>query len=59
MEEYVTIKEFATLANITQQAVYQQLKKKLKDHHKIIDGKKMIDKSAVELFKNNEKLRIS
>lgn len=52
-KEYISIKEFAVAVGMTQQGVYKQLNKKLKPYLKVVDNKKMLDKSAIELFKND------
>lgn len=54
MKEYISIKEFATAAGVSQQAIYKQLNNKLKPYLKEIDGKKMLNISALELFKKKE-----
>lgn len=51
MKEYLSIKEFAELVGVSQQAIYKQLNNKLKPYLKVVDNKKMLNKSAVELFK--------
>lgn len=48
--EYISIAEFAERANISKQAVYQQLDKKLKSYFKEIDGKKYINIKALDLY---------
>jgi len=48
--EYLSVKDFAKEVNISVQAVYQRLNKDLKNYFKIIDGKKMINVVAIELF---------
>ena len=53
-KEYISIKEFAELAGVSQQAIYKQLNNKLKTYLKVVDSKKMLDKSALELFKKQE-----
>ena len=50
-KDYLTIKEFAKEVGISQQAVYKQLNNKLKPYLKEVDNKKMLEKSALELFK--------
>ena len=50
-KEYLSVKEYADLCELSQQAVYKQLDGKLKDYFKLIDGKKMIHRSAVEIGK--------
>jgi len=46
-QDYLSIKEFAKRVEQTPQAIYKQLDNKLKDYFKVIDGKKMIHKSAI------------
>lgn len=53
-KEYISIKEFAELAGVSQQAIYKQLNNKLKTYLKIVDGKKTLEKSALELFRKQE-----
>ena len=54
MKEYISIKEFAELAGVSQQAIYKQLNNKLKPYLKVVEGKKTLEKSALELFKKQE-----
>lgn len=49
-DNYLTIKEFAAAAGVSQQAVYKRLEKALKPYYKIIDGKKMIAKEGLEIY---------
>lgn len=49
-KEYLTVKEFAKEVDISVQAVYQRLNKDLKKYFKEIDGKKMINVMAIEIF---------
>jgi hypothetical protein len=52
-QQYVTIKEFATLANVTTQAIYKRLNQPDNALHKYVqyNGKmKLISKDALELF---------
>lgn len=53
-KEYLSIKEFASAVGVSQQAIYKQLNNKLKDYLKIVEGKKMLDKSAFALFEKQE-----
>ena len=53
-KEYLSIKEFATAVGISQQAVYKQLNNKLKEYLKVVDGKKMLDIKALELYKTSD-----
>ena len=52
IDELLTVKEFAKAAGVTEQAVYKRLKNndELLNYLTIVDGKKLIDKSAVCLF---------
>jgi hypothetical protein len=50
MNEYISIKEFAARAGVTTQAIYQRLDKDLQIYFKIIDKKKCLNISALELF---------
>lgn len=54
-KQYISIKEFAQCVGVSQQAIYKQLNKKLKNHIKEVEGKKYIDKSAIDLFKKENK----
>lgn len=54
MSDYLSIKEFATRAGVSSQAVYQRLSKDLQSYCKEIDGKKMLDIKALDLFTNKE-----
>lgn len=48
----LSIKEFAKLANVSTQAIYQRVDKDLKPFVKIEDGKKTISDEALELFQS-------
>lgn len=48
-KELLTVREFAKLARKTPQAIYQQLDKKLIKFVKVIDGQKMLEKSALKV----------
>lgn len=52
-EEYLTIKQFAAAAGVSEQAIYKRLNKSLKPYYRVIDGKKMIDKEALALYANS------
>lgn len=52
-EQYITVSEFSKRANLTRQYVYKLLDTKLQDYTKTIDGKKMLDIQALELFNVN------
>ena len=47
---YYTVKEFAAAADISDKAVYQQLKTRLKEYSKSIDGITMIEEAALKAF---------
>ena len=50
--EYITISEFAKAVGTTNQAIYQQLDKRLKPYYKVIDNRKMLSSSAIqEIYK--------
>lgn len=46
-QEYLTIAEFAKRVNVSKQAIYQQLDKKLKPYLIVIDGKKKLNIKAI------------
>lgn len=50
INDYLTINEFAKLANVSRQAVYKRVDKDLTTYCKVIDNKKMLSKEALELF---------
>lgn len=56
IDELLTVKEFAKVAGVTEQAIYKRLKMNKRNNDEllnyltIVDGKKLIDKSAVCLF---------
>lgn len=54
-KEYISIKEFAAAVGISQQAIYKQLNNKLKPYLKVVDSKKMLEKSAISLFNKEQK----
>lgn len=51
-EIYLTVKEFAAAAEISDKAVYQQLKTRLKEYSKTIDNMAMISERALRAFYN-------
>ena len=55
MNDYLSIKEFAKATGLSQQAIYTQLNNKLKTYLKVVDNKKMLEKSALSLFVKEEK----
>ena len=54
MSEYITIPAFAERAGVTRQAVYKRIDRDLKTFVKLVDNKKLIDTSALSLFKQTE-----
>ena len=52
--EILTIKEFATAAGVSPQAVYQRLTKSLQPYVVEINGKKHLKREALELFEGAE-----
>lgn len=58
-KEYISIKEFADAVGVSQQAIYKQLNKelnnKLKPYLKVVEKKKMLEKTALSLFEKEEK----
>ena len=54
---YFTVKEFAAAANISNKAVYQQLKTRLKEYSKTIDGMTFICESALKAYYTDDKTR--
>lgn len=58
-QQYVTIKEFATLANVTTQAVYKRLNQSdnaLNDYVQYNGKMKLISKDALTLFEQNSEV---
>lgn len=55
-KEYLSIKEFAAAVGVSQQAIYKQLNNKLKPYLKLVDNKKMLEKTALSLFEKEEKI---
>lgn len=49
-KEYLTVNEFAEAAGLSRQAVYKKLNNQLTLFVKVVNNKKMIEKSALELF---------
>lgn len=48
MSDYLTIKEFAEKVGVSQQAIYKQVERKLKNYVKLIDNQKRIDIRALQ-----------
>lgn len=53
-KEYISIKEFASRVGVSQQAIYKQLNNKLKKHLTEVEGKKMLDISALKIFEKKQ-----
>lgn len=51
---YYTVKEFAAAAKISNKAVYQQLKTRLKEYSREIDGVMMISQEALDKFYSSD-----
>lgn len=49
-KEYLTIKEFAAVAGVSNKAIYQQLNGRLKEYCKVEHGVKMLEAKALQLF---------
>lgn len=52
-EEYLSVEEFAAAANVSQQAIYKQIKGRLEPYVEYIQGKRMIKKEAINIFYGN------
>lgn len=50
MKEFLSIAEFAKLAGVSKQAIYQRLNTSLKDFVKVEQGRKVVDSAALSLF---------
>ena len=53
-QDVLTIKEFASLANVSSQALYQRLNKSLQEYVVVIDNKKYLKREALRLFEREE-----
>ena len=53
-QEYMTIKEFAAAAGVTEQAVYKQLNNKLSTYSTMLNGKKVLKIEALKEYKSKE-----
>lgn len=51
MPEYIPIADFAEAAGVTKQAVYKRVDKDLVQYCKYVDGRKVISREAVDLFR--------
>lgn len=56
-KEYLTIKEFADIAGVSKQAVYQRLTGTLKPYVSIKDGVKYLNIRALELYKGDDAVK--
>lgn len=56
-KEYLTIKEFAEMAGVSKQAVYQRLTGTLKPYVSIKDGVKYLNIRALELYKEDDAVK--
>lgn len=54
MSEYISIKEFSKLANVSRQTIYRRLDKDLKNFTQTINGNKKISKAALIMFEKTE-----
>lgn len=55
--EYLSIKEFADIAGVSKQAVYQRLTGTLKPYVNIKDGVKYLNIRALELYKGDDAVK--
>ena len=51
-EKYFSVLEYSQTMGISKQAVYKQLKGKLKEFYIVVDGRKYIDKAVLNLADN-------
>ena len=51
--DLLTVKQFAEATGLTQQAIYKQLNKRLNNYVVIVDGQKMLKRSALKNFSNS------
>ena len=49
-KKYLSIKEFAAAAGVSNKAIYQQLSGRLKEYCKVEHGVKMLDSEALQVF---------
>lgn len=53
-QEYMSVKEFAAAAGVTEQAVYKQLNNKLSTYSTELNGKKVLKVEALKEYKSKE-----
>ena len=58
MSDYLTVKEFASKANVSVQAIYQRLDRDLKPYLKMFKGKKYISSEGLRFFIEDDSLHI-
>ena len=56
-KEYLTIKEFADIAGVSKQAVYQRLTGTLKPYVSVKEGVKYLNIRALELYKGDDAVK--
>ncbi|MFA6718287.1 MAG: hypothetical protein WCS15_04325 [Prevotella sp.] len=54
MTDYLSISDFAARAGVTKQAIYKRVDKDLQPFVQLVDGKKAIYTSALQLFQSTE-----
>ena len=54
---YISIRDFSQRAGVSPQAIYQRLDKDLSNYIKVVETRKMIEESALELFSVKEPLK--
>lgn len=54
---YITIKQFAEMVNVSPQAIYKQLNGKLKKYFKVVDNQKFISLEALAEFQSKEPIQ--
>ena len=56
-EELLSVSDFSKKLNISVQAVYKQLNGKLKPYLIVVNGKKMLQIQALQVFRNDEDIQ--
>ena len=54
---YISIRDFSQRAGVSPQAIYQRLDKDLLNYIQVVENRKMIEESALELFSVKEPLK--